>query len=65
MSGKRYSEEFKLEAIKQISERGFKARDVTDLLGVITKSLSDWQKNMTTRATSIRPLQLSKTNYAA
>lgn len=44
MSGKRYSEEFKIEAIKQVSDRGYKASDVAKRLGVTTKSLSDWQK---------------------
>lgn len=44
MSGKRYSEEFKIEAIKQVSDRGYKASDVAERLGVSTKSLSDWQK---------------------
>ncbi len=44
MSGKRYSEEFKLEAIKQITERGYKATEVAERLGVTPKSLSDWQK---------------------
>lgn len=44
MSGKRYSKEFKLEAIKQITERGYKAIDVAERLGVTSKSLSDWQK---------------------
>lgn len=44
MSSKRYPEEFKIEAIKQISERGYKPSDVAKRLGVSTKSLSDWQK---------------------
>lgn len=44
MSGKRYTEEFKLEAIKQVAERGYKANEVAERLGVTTKSLSDWQK---------------------
>ena len=44
MSGKRYSEEFKIEAIKQVAERGYKATEVAERLGVTTKSLSDWQK---------------------
>lgn len=44
MSGKRYPEEFKLEAVKQITERGYKPSDVAERLGVTTKSLSDWQK---------------------
>lgn len=44
MSGKRYPEEFKLEAIKQITERGYKIGDVAERLGVTTKSLGDWLK---------------------
>lgn len=44
MSGKRYSEEFKIEAVKQVTERGYKASDVAKRLGVTPKSLSDWLK---------------------
>lgn len=44
MSGKRYTEEFKLEAIKQITERGYKIADVAKRLGVTQKSLHDWIK---------------------
>ncbi len=44
MSSKRYPEEFKREAVKQITERGYKASEVAARLGVTTKSLSDWQK---------------------
>lgn len=44
MSSKRYPEEFKIEAIKQIVERGHKASDVANRLGVTTKSLDNWQK---------------------
>jgi transposase len=44
MSGKRYPREFKLEAIKQITERGYKIGDVAERLGVTTKSLGDWLK---------------------
>lgn len=40
MSGKQHPEEFKLEAIKQIIERGNRTGDVTERLGVSTKSLS-------------------------
>src|SRR3990167_8734375 len=44
MSGKRYPKEFKLEAIKQMTERGYKASDVAARLGVTTTSLSAWHK---------------------
>lgn len=44
MSAKRYPEEFKIEAIKQITERGYKIGDVAIRLGVTTKSLQNWIK---------------------
>ena len=44
MSGKRYPEEFKIEAVKQVTERGYKVGEVADRLGVTTKSLHDWIK---------------------
>jgi len=42
MSGKRYPDEFKIEAVKQVTERGYKIADVADRLGVTTKSLHNW-----------------------
>jgi transposase len=44
MSGKRYPEEFKIEAVKQVTDRGYKVSDVAKRLGVTTKSLHDWIK---------------------
>lgn len=44
MSGKRYPKEFKLEAIKQITERGHKVSDVAERLGVTSKSLANWMQ---------------------
>lgn len=44
MSSKRYTDEFKIEAVKQVTERGYSLRDVAKRLGVTTKSLSDWIK---------------------
>ena len=44
MSDKRYTEEFKVEAIKQITERGHSVYDVSQRLGVSTHSLYAWQK---------------------
>jgi len=43
MSGKRYSEEFKIEAVKQVTDRGYKLREVAERLGVTIKSLYDWR----------------------
>ena len=44
MSGKRYTEEFKIEAVKQVPDRGYSLLDVADRLGVTTKSLYEWIK---------------------
>ncbi len=44
MSGKRYTEEFKIEAVKQVADRGYSVLDVAERLGVTTKSLYDWIK---------------------
>ena len=44
MSGKRYAEEFKIEAVKQVTDRGYKIGEVADRLGVTPKSLHDWIK---------------------
>ena len=40
----RYTEEFKRDAIAQVTVRGHSARDVSKRLGVSTKSLYDWIK---------------------
>ncbi|TXI44318.1 transposase, partial [Methylophilus sp.] len=39
MKGIRYTDEFKFEAVKQITERGHDVADVAQRLGVSTKSL--------------------------
>lgn len=44
MSGKRYTEEFKIEAVKQVSERGYSVTDVAKRLGITSKSLYDWKE---------------------
>lgn len=44
MSGKRYTEEFKIEAAKQVTDRGYKIGEVAKRLGVTPKSLHDWIK---------------------
>ena len=44
MSGKRYSEEFKIEAVTQITERNYPIGQVSKRLGVTTKILYAWIK---------------------
>ncbi len=43
MKGIRYTDEFKTEAVKQITERGHDVADVSQRLGVSTKSLYKWR----------------------
>jgi transposase len=44
MSSKRFTEEFKLEAIKLITERQYSISEVSSRLGVTTNSLYAWVK---------------------
>jgi len=42
MSRKRFTPEFKEEAVKQVTERGYPATEVAERLGVSTHSLYKW-----------------------
>ncbi len=42
MSSVRYSPEFREEAVRQITQRGYSVREVADRLGVSTHSLYKW-----------------------
>jgi transposase len=44
MSRKRFAEKFKIEAVRQTTERGFAALDVAERLGVSANSLDAWIK---------------------
>lgn len=44
MSNKRYTEEFKIEAVKQVTDRGYSAPDVAKRLGVSQPTLYEWIK---------------------
>ena len=43
-SGKRYTDEFKIEAVKQVTERGYSVAEVAERLGTTTHSLYAWIK---------------------
>lgn len=60
-SGKRYTEEFKIEAIKQITERGYSVADVAERLGTTTHSLYAWLK----RYGEASPRQIQKADEQA
>lgn len=42
MSNQRYPEEFKIEAVRQVTERGLRVADVAQRLGVSVHSLYVW-----------------------
>ena len=42
MSKPRFPEEFKIEAVKQVTERGYPVAEVASRLGVSTHSLYKW-----------------------
>lgn len=44
MSSKRYPEEFKIEAVKQVTEKGHNVADAANRLGTTTHSLYAWVK---------------------
>jgi len=42
MTYKRYTEEFRVEAVRQVTERGYSVYEVAERLGVSTKSNYKW-----------------------
>lgn len=54
MKGIRYTAEFKAEAIKQITERGYSAVEVAKRLGITDKSLYRWKSDADKRAATPR-----------
>tara|TARA_R110002167_G_scaffold67357_1_gene190373 strand:+ start:598 stop:795 length:198 start_codon:yes stop_codon:yes gene_type:complete len=41
--GKRYTDEFKKEAVKQVIDRGYSVAEVSERLGICTKTLYQWR----------------------
>ena len=60
-SGKRYTEEFKIEAVKQVTERGYSVAEVAERLGTTTHSLYAWLK----RYGKQHPQQINQANTQA
>ncbi len=44
MSGKRYPEEFKIQAVEQVTKQGHTLSSTAERLGISYKSLCDWVK---------------------
>ena len=60
MSNKRYPEEFKIEAVRQITDKGYPVAEVASRLGVSQHSLYKWIKEQQAPAGQRRE-QLSQT----
>ncbi len=50
--GKRYTQEFKIEAVKQTTERGYSVAEVAERLGICTKTLYHWRSQLSDKPTS-------------
>ena len=44
MSGAKFTDEFKRDAVAQVEDRGYPVREVAERLGVSTKSIYTWQR---------------------
>ena len=60
MSGKRFTDEFKLEAVKQVTERGYSVADVSSRLGISDNSLYLWLKKFDTTKESKQTKQFDE-----
>jgi len=60
-SGKRYTEEFRIEAVKQVTERGYSVTEVAERLGTTPHSLYAWLR----RYGETTPQQANKTDDQA
>jgi transposase len=54
MSGAKFTDEFKRDAVAQVVDRGYPVREVAERLGVSTKSIYTWQKQFSRPAKVIQ-----------
>ena len=54
MSGSKFTDEFKRDAVAQVEDRGYPVREVAERLGVSTKSIYTWQKQFSRPAKVIQ-----------
>jgi transposase len=60
MSGKLYTEEFKIQAVKQITQQGYSVPEVVTRLGLTAKSLYGWKAKYADQAASVSRARLSR-----
>jgi len=53
--GKRYTQEFKEAAVKQITERGYSVAEVAERLDISTKTLYHWRSQLSDKPKSVQP----------
>jgi transposase len=64
--GKRYTAEFKIEAVKQVTKRGYSVNEVAERLGISAKSLYHWRsqlsdkKAVVSRQPSVESVRIAK-----
>ncbi len=51
---KRYTQEFKIEAVKQITERGYSVTEVSEGLGICTKTLYQWRSQLSDKPKQVK-----------
>jgi transposase len=64
MAGERYNEEFKVAAVKQVTEGGYSIADVAKRLGITTKSLYNWRDRYGKTHKSTKKSKPAQMNYA-
>jgi transposase len=64
MSGKRYPEEFKIEAVKQVVDRGYSVSSVATRLDITTHSLYAWIKKYGPDSSIIKNSQMLRPRSA-
>lgn len=60
MSGKRYTDEFKIEAVRQVTEKGYSIAEVADHLGTTTHSLYVWVKKYDPKSSQTPAAQIDQ-----
>ncbi len=65
MSEKRYSDQFKVESIKQITEQGHSVQDVSQRLGGSAHSLYAWLKKYGNRPRFCRILRIHRSGLVS